>query len=93
MAKHSLEPGAPPTIPASLPPFGDFSPEYSLQGVSIITCQTPQVQGSQTGKLWLQNLYRGVPVVAQWLTNMTRNYEVAGSVPAIARWVNDPALP
>ena len=35
----------------------------------------------------------GVPVVAQWLTNPTRNHEVAGSVPALAHWVNDPALP
>ena len=35
----------------------------------------------------------GVPVVVQWLTNPTRNHEVAGSVPALAQWVNDPALP
>ena len=35
----------------------------------------------------------GVPVVAQWLTNPTRNHEVADSVPALAQWVNDPALP
>ena len=35
----------------------------------------------------------GVPVVAQWLTNPTRNHEVAGSVPALGQWVNDPALP
>ena len=34
----------------------------------------------------------GVPIVAQWLTNLTRNYEVAGSVPALVQWVNDPAL-
>ena len=32
----------------------------------------------------------GVPVVAQWLTNPTRSHEVAGSVPALAQWVNDP---
>ena len=35
----------------------------------------------------------GVPVVAQWLTNPTRNPEVAGSVPALAQQVKDPALP
>ena len=34
-----------------------------------------------------------VPVVAQWLTNPTRNHEVDGSVPALAQWVDDPALP
>ena len=31
--------------------------------------------------------YRGVPLVAQWLTNPTRNHGVAGSVPALAQWV------
>ena len=35
----------------------------------------------------------GVPVVAQWLTNLTRNNEVAGLIPGLAQWVNDLALP
>ena len=33
-----------------------------------------------------------VPFVAQWLTNPSRNREVAGSIPALAQWVKDPAL-
>ena len=37
--------------------------------------------------------YLRVPVVSQWLTNPTRNHEVAGLVPGLIQWVKDPALP
>ena len=34
----------------------------------------------------------GVPLVAQRLTNPTRNDEVAGSIPGLAQWVKDPVV-
>ena len=35
----------------------------------------------------------GVPIVAQWLTNPTRNHVVVGLIPSLAQWIKDPALP
>ena len=35
---------------------------------------------------------QGVPIVAQWLINPTRNNEVVGSIPGLAQWVKDALL-
>ena len=41
----------------------------------------------------LEHKCAGVPVVAQWLVNPTRNHEVAGSILGLSQWVNDLVLP
>ena len=47
---------------------------------------------SQYWKISLKMVLHGVTVVEQWLTNLTRNLEVAGLILGLIRWVKDPAL-
>ena len=69
---------------------------YKINEWSLIKANISYMKPSTLKFLKVQVHFRmtiGVPVVVQWLTNLTRNHEVVGSIPALAQWVDGPALP
>ena len=75
-----------PVATAPIQPLA-WEPPYATGAAQEIATTTTKDKKKKESSI------SGVPIMAQWLTNPTRNHEVAGSVPALAQWVNDPALP
>ena len=60
----------------------------------FVSC--PEIHGiEQRGRnlLGSKKIRQGALVMAQWLTNPTRNHEVVGLIPGLVQWVKDPAMP
>ena len=60
----------------------------------VLSTSIPEFQGWYQGEATLPQgkNCNGVPVLAQWFTNLTRNHEVAGSISGLVQWVKDLAL-
>ena len=73
-----------------------WEPPYAAgeaQEIATVTTTTTKKKKDKRQKKKKKNQHIGVPVVVQWLTNPTRNHEVSGSIPGLAQWVKDQAMP
>ena len=53
----------------------------------------PWLKPASNFNLSVKIVKKGVPILAQWLTNPTRNHEAVGSIPGLAQWVNLGSIP
>ena len=62
-----------------------FFSDFALQKQGLAFSEpSPGEMGSSIKSL------TGVPVVVQWVKNLTSMHEVLGSIPDLAQWVKDP---
>ena len=78
-------PSAPNFLPRNLHTAKTFTSCKSLLPYHLFSKTSPDLP--------FKNGIAGVPIMAQWLANPTRNHEVAGSIPGLGQWVKDPPLP
>ena len=60
----------------------------SLRADTRVKC----LGGRVTARGLSESRGRGVPVMAQWVKNLTSIHEDSGSIPGLAQWVKDLAL-
>ena len=69
----------------------DYQAQQPIACLSISLCLLQRI--FTLGLFNAKSIMFRVPVVAQWLMNPTRHHEVSGSIPGLAQWVKDLALP